>query len=187
MINRYTDGNREDLKRVPPGKFRRVYTVAEMSSRHHEIARLLVMGMSNVDVARTLGTTPQMVTNVRNSPVVQEQIKFLSAKKDAETVRLTERIAKALPRCVEYLTNTIEDSDLSDSLRSKNAFGLMAAGGYGPTKNINVKGTHAILTAKDIQEIRDHAESVGISRGFVVEDVQAEVPSEVIDIPKEVS
>ena len=166
---KYRDSDRINIRKMAPGKFRKVYTVAEMSGRHHEIARLLVLGMSNVDISAQMGVTPMMVSNVRNSPVVQEQMKFLSAKKDAEVIKISERIAKALPKCVDYLSATIDDSEISDAIRSKNAFGLLAAGGHGPTKNINVKGTHAILTAKDIQEIREQAENIGVSNGFIVD------------------
>ena len=169
LDRKYTDSNRINIKKVAPGKFRKVYTVAEMSSKHHEIARLLVLGMTNVDIAKQMGVTSMMISNVKNSPVVQEQIKFLSAKKDAEVIKLSERIAKALPRCVEYLTETIDDEEISDSLKSRNAFGLLAAGGHGPTKNVNVRGAHAILTAKDIQEIREQAENIGVSNGFVID------------------
>ena len=167
---KYTDANRGPSERKVPGKFRKVYTVAEMSQKHHEVARLLVLGMTNIAIAERLGVTKMMVSNVRNSPVVKEQMKFLSAKKDAEIINITEQIVKTLPKCVEYLSGTIDDADVSDSLKSRNAFGLLAAGGHGPSKNVNVKGMHAILTSKDIQEIRDQAANIGISNGFVVDD-----------------
>ena len=144
----------------------------------HEIARLLVLGMSNVDIAKHLGVSQIMVSNVRNSPVVQEQMKFLSAKKDAKVVQISERIAEALPKCVDYLIGTIDDEGVQDSIKSKNAFGLLAAGGYGPTKNLNVKGTHAILTANDIKEIREQAENIGISNGIVLDMEQEEIEDE---------
>jgi len=166
---KYTDSNRVNVRKVAPGKFRKVYTVAEMSSRHHEIARLLVLGMSNIDIGKHLGVSPMMVSNVKNSPVVQEQISFLNAKKDAKVSQIAEKIAETLPKCVDYLAGTIDDEELSGSLRSKNAFGLLAAGGHGATKNVNVRGTHAILTASDIQDIREQAENIGVSNGFVVD------------------
>jgi len=149
------------------GKYRKISTVQEMSARHHEIARLLVLGHKNVEIARMLNIDVVSVSTVRLSPVVKEQMKFLMGKRDSEVIKISDRIAETLPKCVDYLANTIDDDELSPSLRSKNAFGLLAAGGHGPSKNITVKGVHAILTAEDIQEIRDQAEQIGINSGIV--------------------
>jgi len=167
MENRYYDPNRKNLKKVASGQMRKVYTVAEMSEKHHEIARLLVLGIKNIDIAQQMGVSPEMVSNVKHSPVVREQIAFMSGAKDAATVRVTEQIAEVLPKCVEFLASTIEDEDISTGLRSKNAFGLMAVGGYGASKNINVKGVHAVLTAADIQDIKNEAENIGIQNGLI--------------------
>jgi len=173
MRERYYDDNRENNKRVTAGKFRKVFTVAEMSARHHEIARLLVLGKKNVEVAKILGVSPMMVSNVRNSPQVIEQMSFLSAKKDAAVVEISEQIAEALPKCVKFLADSIEDENVSDHLRSRNAFGLLASGGYGPSKNVNIKGVHAILSADDIRDIRNQAAEIGIASGIVLENEEA--------------
>jgi len=167
---RYYDPNRVNLRKVShKGKFRRVFTIAEMSQRHHEIARLLVLGKSNKEIAKLLNVSTAMVSNVRNSPQVREQMGFLSAKKDTAIVAISEQIAEALPKCVKYLTDTIDDETVSDSLKSRNAFGLLASGGYGPSKNVNVRGVHAVLTPDDIKEIRDQAAKIGISSGLIID------------------
>lgn len=162
--------NPERRGRKKRGEFRRGFTVAEMSQKHHEIARLLVMGNSGRRIGEYLGVSDSMISNVKNSPVVQEQMSFLSAKKDVAVVKVQEQIALALPKCVAYLSGTIEDPDIHAALRSKNAFGLLAAGGHGATKNVNVKGVHAVLSADDIKEIREQAEQIGIASGIIVDD-----------------
>lgn len=156
--------------RIPKDGIRKVMTITEMSARHHEIARRLLLGQSNVDIARDLGITPTSVSIVRNSPVVIEQLSFLSAKRDVKAMRISEQIAESLPMCVKYLKETIEDAEISDNLKSRNAFGLLAAGGHGATKNVNVRGVHAVLTPSDIQEIRKEAEQIGMDNGIVDAD-----------------
>ena len=165
-LEKYYDPNREG-RALPPNGLRKVHTVVDMSAKHHEIARRLVLGQKNIDIARDLGVTPMMVSNVRNSPVVKEQMGFLSAKKDQITMKISEQIAEALPKCVEFLTDSVNDPHVGGALRSRNAFGLLAAGGYGPSKNVNIKGVHQILTAADINDIRKEAEQIGIDSGII--------------------
>ncbi len=165
-LNKYFNPNRKS-GRIPEDGIRKVHTLVEMSGKHHEIARRLVLGQKNVDIARDLGVSPMMVSNVRNAPVVKEQMSFLSAKKDQITMQISEQIAETLPKCVKFLTESIEDPEVNNSLKSRNAFGLLAAGGYGPSKSVNIKGVHQILTAADIDEIRNEAAQIGIDSGII--------------------
>jgi len=153
--------------RIPNDGIRKVVKITEMSARHHEIARRLLLGQSNNDIARDLGIGHVNVSLVRNSPVVKEQLGFLSAKRDAKVMRISEQIAESLPMCVKYLKETIEDPEVTDHLKSRNAFGLLAAGGHGATKNVNVRGVHAVLTPSDIQEIRAEAEQIGMDNNII--------------------
>lgn len=157
---------REDLRRVPSGKKARTYRVSEMSDKHHEVARLLLLGMDNQEVGKLVGMAPEYISTIRHSPVVKEQLAILRAVRDRECVDVAVQIQEALPKCVEYLTETITGEDISASLKSKNAFGLLSIGGYGASRNVTVNATHAILSAEDIVEIRDRgvrlAEEIGI-------------------------
>ena len=59
-------------------------------------------------------------------------------------------------------------------LKSKNAFGLLSLGGFAPSKNINVKGVHAVLTADDIAEIKNRGLSLGTEMGIVEAEIVKE-------------
>ena len=158
-------------RRLVPGAVRKTQIVKEMNERHHEIARMVVLGYRNTEIAKTLNITKEFVCAVRSAPPVKEQVAILAGARDAGTVDVARQIQQALPECVEYLTKTIPDSDISDGLRSRNAFGLLSIGGHGPAKNINIKGVHAVLTADDIKEIREEAETVATEIGMIAEEV----------------
>lgn len=151
---------REDLRRVPSGEKARTYRVTEMTDKHHEVARLLLLGLNNQEVAKEAGITSEYVSTIRNSPVVKEQLTILRAARDKECVDVAVQIQEALPKCIEFLTETITGNGISAMLKSKNAFGLLSLGGFGPSKNISVRGVHAVLTAEDIAEIRDRGSSL---------------------------
>ena len=168
--------------RLPKVLMPKTYRVDEISHRHHEIARMVLLGVKNNEIARRLNITREFVSNVRNSPVVKEQLDLMAAERDKETIDVAIKIKEALPKCVDFLAETIEDGEVSKTLRSKNAFGLLSIGGHGTTKNVSVKATHAILTATDIAEIRDRgislANEIGIldvkEEDIIVEKEQAE-------------
>ena len=162
---------REDLRRVPKGRKARTYRVSDMTDKHHEVARLLLLGMNNKEIAKQAGITAEYVSTIRHSPVVKEQLGILRAARDRESVDVAIQIQDALPKCIEFLAETIESDEVSASLKSKNAFGLLSLGGHGPSKNISVKGVHAILTAEDIIDIRDRGLSLGAEMGIIEADV----------------
>lgn len=154
-------------RKLMPGVRRKSWTAKEMNERHHEVARMVVLGYKNVEIAKTLNITKEFVCQIRNAPPVQEQLAILAGARDAQTVDVARQIQVILPKCVEYLSKTIEDPEISDALKSRNAFGLLSTGGHGPAKNINVKGVHAVLTADDIREIRDDAQNLAAEIGLL--------------------
>lgn len=159
---------------VPKADVPKTYRVEEISCRHHEIARLLLLGMKNKDVARMLSVSDGFVSNVKNSPVVKEQLDLMLAERDHEAIDIAKQIQEALPQCVEFLTQTIESPKISKALRSKNAFGLLSIGGHGSTKNVNAKVTHAVLSAEDIVSIRERGLSLAEEIGIVEAEVETE-------------
>lgn len=160
-----------DRRRLKPGVVRKVHNIKNMNERHHEVARMVVLGYSNVDIATALNVGKEFICSIRNAPPVQEQVAVLTGARDASTVDVARQIQMLLPKCVSYLAGTIENAEISDHVRSRNAFGLLSTGGHGPVKNVNVKAVHAVLTAEDIKEIRDDAQSVAADIGLLVGDV----------------
>ena len=105
--SRYTDINREDLRRSPDGN-KKGYQMAKMWDNHHEIARLLVLGLNNQDIAERVGCTPQTVSNVRDSPVVQDKLAILHAVRDVATGDLASEIAAMAPMALKRIKEVLE-------------------------------------------------------------------------------
>jgi len=163
---------------IPSPEVPKSYRVTEMNDRHHEIARLVLLGMKNREIERELGVSECFVSNVRNSPVVKEQVALLRAERDREAIDIAVQIQETLPECIRILSGQLTDSEgkVSPSLKSKNAFGLLSIGGHGPSKNLSVRGVHAVLTAEDIKEIRERGQKLAGEIGIVAEE------AEIIDV-----
>jgi len=72
---------------------------------HHEIARLVLLGYKNVDIAEKLDCSPQLVSNVRNSPVVKEKLALMRGARDADTIDIAKEIKEIAPEALNLLKN----------------------------------------------------------------------------------
>ena len=137
------------------------WVVNDMWSMHHEIARRIVLGQKNVEIARDLNCSAQLVSNVKNSPVVQEQITLLNGARNAETVDLAREIALVAPDAMKLITDIIRGENdgvnATLGLRAKEANGMLARAGFGVPQRIQSESVNVHLTSQDIQEIKRRA------------------------------
>jgi len=156
---KYYEENREsDLRRSGE---RRHWVVSEMWDLHHEIARRLVLGQKNVDIAKALDCTPQVVSNVRNSPVVQEHVSILRGARDAETIDLAKEIKEIAPEAVRLLKDIIrgegDGTNASIALRARESNNMLARVGHGVPHKIQAEVANYFLTSDDIMDIKRRA------------------------------
>ena len=156
---RYEDSKRKDGRKVGE---RKGWQVAQMWESHHEIARRLILGQSNEEIAIDLNCTAQTVSNVRNSPVVQEKLAIMSAARDAGTLELAKEIADLAPLALQRVKEAIENGtvlgkELSGSIILKEANGLLDREIGKPTQRIDTRGLHGVFTLADIERIKERA------------------------------
>lgn len=152
----------------------KTWVVSEMWDLHFEIARYVLLGWKNVDIAEQLGVTPQTISNVRNSPIVQEHLAIISGARDADTVDLDKEIKASAPTALKLLIDVIngdgEGTGAPISLRVKTAENMVARVGHGVPHKVQSENVHAYLTSADIEEIKRRAmESNDIVEGEVDE------------------
>lgn len=176
---RYTQPDRQDGRRstcmageVPKKKG---WQVAEMWDNHHEIARRIILGQSNVEIAEALNVTPQQVSNVKNSPVVQDKITIMRAARDAGTIDLAKEIADLAPIALQRVREALETGavlgrELSGSAIMKEANGIVDREIGKPTQRIDTRNIHGHFTMDDIERIKERArELAGFSGQMATE------------------
>lgn len=166
---RYADPNRKDMRKKDGPK--KGWQIAEMWDNHHEIARLIVLGMTNKEVAEKLGCTPQTVSNVRNSPVVQDKISLLQAARDCDCVELSAEIAEmgpiALKRIREALeTGQVLGKEVNAATLLKEANNVIDRVEGKAVQRIESKNLNATLTLEDIESIKQRAEEMKLRRSI---------------------
>jgi len=173
----YEENRGKDLRRNPNDgtqPYRR-WVVNEMWDVHHEIARRIVLGQKNVQIAEDLNVSPQMVCNVRNSPIVQERIKVLHGARDADTVDLAKEIKEIAPEALGLLKDIIrgenDGANASINLRAKEANNMLARAGHGVPIKVHSENFHAMFTPKDIENIKARARARGAIASEDLENV----------------
>jgi len=154
----YARGRSPDRRRIKPGRHR-AFEVEVLWDIHQEIARLLVLGFKNVEIAKKLNCSKSTISNVRNSEVVKEHIAMLQGVRNAEVIDIVDDIKKFAPTCVnllkEVVKNEVEGAGADITLRSRTAENLLDRAGYAAPKAITVDTSHihTFMTKEDLNEI----------------------------------
>ena len=179
--DRYLQPDRKDARRIEnktaPGEVakKKGWQVAEMWDRHHEIARRIILGQNNQEIGEALNVTAQQVSNVRNSPVVQDKITIMRAARDAGTIALAKEIADLAPIALQRVREALETGqvlgrELSGSAIMKEANGIVDREIGKPTQRIDTRNIYGHFTLDDIERIKERArELAGFSGQMATE------------------
>lgn len=163
--SKYFKPKTEDRRRS--GDSKGSYQITQMYERHHEIARLILLGMSNKDISKELNCSLSSVSHIRNSPVVKEKLALMIAVRDRETIDLSREIADLAPIALMRVKEAIETGkvfgkEVPVTTLLKEANGVLDREMGKPTQTINTKNLHAHFTLDDINEIKQKARSLAM-------------------------
>jgi hypothetical protein len=157
----YSKGDRPiDRRRVPP-EMKKTWQVSRVWDLHEEIKRRVILGQKNTVIAKAVGCTKETVSNVKNSPIIQDQLAVMRGARDAYTIDIAKEIQEFAPEALKLLKDIVNGkgvgANASPALRAKEANNFMDRAGHAVVRNVNVSGTHALLTLDDIDEIKRRA------------------------------
>lgn len=169
--NRYSDENRKDRRRVA---VRKGFVYAEMMENHHEIARRILLGETNVKIARDLGISEVTISNVKNSPVVKEKLAVMRAARDAGTINLANEIIELAPIALDRIKEVLEtgktlERNASAASILKEANNIIDRVQGKPTQTIHTKNMHAHFNADDINDIKERARELAAATNQMAE------------------
>lgn len=151
----------------------RRYQVEQMWEVHHEITRLALMGMKQIDIATHLGISPVTVSYTLRSPIVARQLEQMSAVRDLGAIDIAKQIAALAPRAVEVLDKLLDDSIPNISLKA--AESILDRAGYAAVQRIKQDITVSHFSSTEIAEIKSRARDVGL----LLEAEYAETPKQI--------
>lgn len=167
---RYANTLRLDRRRVPP-EVRKTWQVSEMWDRHHQIKRMIFMGLKNNEIAERMNCCQESVSLVRNSQVVKDQLSVMQAQADAKTIDIATEIAEFAPVALKLLKDIVQGEGIGSNapvnLRAREANNFLDRAGF--VKKIKFEGVTAHLTKDEIEEIKHSALKAAKANGNVVE------------------
>jgi len=148
-----------DHRRIPAID-RAGWQVGDIWEQHHEIIRYLMLGFKNVEIAKRMGLTPEHISSIRNSPIIQERLSMMMAARDVNAIEISQDIMKIVPKSLALLKSVIEGtgegSEASIGLRVKAAESNLDRAGFGAVKKV-VSENHNYYTDEDIEAMKKRA------------------------------
>lgn len=137
-----------------PRTLERKYNYQYVTERHHEIIRMVLLGMENREIAGALGITPQTVSNVRQNPLAQQYIQTLTVARDAGACDMSKVLMQTATKGLQYLHELINDQHdeegVGPALKVKVAQDALSRIGMSP-----IVRTHQINEERISPEILD--------------------------------
>jgi hypothetical protein len=164
---KYFDSDRGPDLRTVPHSDRRTFEVSKMWDIHHEITRLVLLGLKNTEIAQRLGVSEATVSYTRNSQVVKDKMEIMQGARDAETLDVMAEIKKKLPAVLKLLGDVVDGTPgtigelSSPSLRVNTAEKWLNRAGFPEQKPGMNLHLHGHFTAQDIEDIKQRAKESG--------------------------
>ena len=136
------------------------YQIEQMWDLHHEVCRLALIGMKQVDIAAHLGVSPVMVSYTLRSPIVRRQMDAMQADRNLEAIDVAQEIKTLAPKAVQVLEEMM-NGDLPN-LKLKAATDILDRAGHAAVKTLRTENLHAHFTSEEIQDIKRRAKEVGL-------------------------
>lgn len=127
-----------------------------LRARHHYMIRLKATGQySNKEIANIVGVTPGTVSNVLNSELARQKLKYLQEQADAQVIDLFKQLQELAPLAVNQLAEVLQDPGAKYKDKIKAAKEILDRAGHGKTQNVNMR--HETVDDNDIKEIKAEA------------------------------
>lgn len=158
----YFEPNRPPDRRFVPDAPRRTWQVSKIWDQHEEVVRRIVLGQKNTEIAGSMKLSQAQVSNIRNSPIIQDKLAIMKGARDAYTIDIARDIKEFAPKALEVLKRIVNGDDpsglpIGPALKARVASDLLDRAGYAPIKSVQVSGVHAHLTLDDIAELKRRA------------------------------
>lgn len=165
--------NRKDRRYRPNGLDVKCDSIVDIQARTRQIMRLKLAGLTNTEVAQTVGCSTNTVSTHLNSPAVQEEFAKLQEAADIHVVEGQRKLATAVEKATEVLINGVSKPSMDPKLQVKCATEILDRTGISRVTKTESRHTHAHLGADDLREILARGLEARREMGSVI-DVEAQ-------------
>jgi len=128
--------------------------ITHLWERQKEIARRLIAGHRQIDIARDYDMTPGRMSIICNSPVFKQYLASLCTRREERAVDINALIKKGAESGAQLLVNIVDGTTPAHiSLQAKAAMDLLDREGHGKVSTVRQEVTHH-LTSSRIEELK---------------------------------
>ena len=162
-----------DKRRVEQGD-RKTYNIQQLWQRTHEIIALTLLGVKEVDVAKSLNIHPQTVSNTINSDLGRKKLSEMRQERDKDFTKVAEETAKLFPLAMKTYERILEGEEKSKLQKETADTIVMDIGGHRAPTKIQGEHVHAYLNKDDIEEFKRRGIAAAKASGMLVEEISNE-------------
>jgi len=149
--------------------------VEALWDHHREIVRLLALGYRATHISQAIGVHPQTVSNVRNDPIAQAQIRELQGFRDDETGAIAKRVRQMAPLAIDIIESSLELAEENiedDKIRADGIRASRTVLEHAIPKKI--EGAHIVghITLSQINEMKERVAKAVTIEAVPVEEVE---------------
>ncbi len=120
------------------------YGLAFVRPYHREIARRLILGEKQSEIARDIGMTASRMSIICNSPLFKLELRRLEMERDASCVDVTKTLRELSPVALEQVERTMYTAK-SQRLRYDAASSILDRAGYGAINKQDIRMQGQVL------------------------------------------
>lgn len=155
------------------------WDIKRLWQRSHEIIRLALTGMSQVDIAKVLNICPGSVSNTLNSPIAQEKLSKMRKELDTNTINVSLEVSRLAEKAIATYDEILDNETVSLKLKKETADTiLMDLGGHRSPTKIDSRQFSMTATLEEIEEFKQRGIKAAKASGMIVEVPNESVPNE---------
>lgn len=150
-----------------------LYELKRLREKHHNILRLVVLGVKQKDVAAALGITEETVSYTVNSKLGKQKLAILRKEADQGSLDMLAELQQLVPGAIALQEKVLFDDGEKTSDRLRAAEDILDRAG--PSKRQRTEHSHQLVSADEIAEARALARKVASDAGIIVDVEDATV------------
>ncbi len=147
------------------GREKTGWEVTDMWDTHHQVKRRIYLGQSNKEIALALNISKEHVSSIRNSDIVQAQLKEMQLVADKEVINIKEEINKLQPKAVRKLQELLDSDKTPPNVLLGAIKDTLDRGGNAAPQQ--VQHLHGHFTGADLEAMKQQAKNVARSNGLL--------------------
>lgn len=142
------------------------YEIQRITDKHHAKIRLILCGYSNVEIARHFNVTPQNICDLRNSALVQRELRRLRSGAEQEVINASARLYDLVEPSLDVMETAVRDGKIgqdgiSAQHRLETAKFILTSTGHGPQTRgaVKIEHQHHLIGKNELSVVQQMAKA----------------------------